>query len=198
MPPAKVLPGERYGKLTILRELERRMGERKVECLCDCGNTTVPFAANVRRGFTTSCGCFSTESHMTHGKTGSSEWRSWSSMKARCSNPNSPEWRNYGQRGIGYCDRWKSFKNFLNDMGERPSGMTLDRIDNNEGYSPENCRWATNETQHNNKRTNRRIPHDGESLTISQWARRKSIRPNTLLTRLNRGWTIDRALTTHP
>jgi hypothetical protein len=116
-------------------------------------------------------------------------------MMRRCRNANYPSFKDYGGRGIRICDRWSSYENFLSDMGARPIGTTLDRVDVNGNYCPENCRWATRRDQANNQRTSRRIKHDGRSLTIAQWSRETGIPRRTLSRRLQAGWPTSRALT---
>lgn len=114
---------------------------------------------------------------------------SWTGMKQRCSNPNDPSKKRYRDRGITYDTRWELFDNFLEDMGERPNGMTLDRIDNNKGYSKDNCRWATPITQMNNTSMNRFLEVDGIRLTHTQWSRRTGIPRNIISWRHNNGWS---------
>jgi hypothetical protein len=123
-------------------------------------------------------------------------YRIWRDMKSRCSNPNRKDYRYYGGRGIKVCERWLEFSNFLADMGERPEGLTLERKDNNLGYSKENCRWATRAEQNLNSRNNRNITYAGKTLCIRQWALNLGIREATIRNRLDRlGWSIDRTLT---
>jgi hypothetical protein len=104
--------------------------------------------------------------------------------------------RDYRDRGISVCERWQSFENFLADMGERPPGKTIDRIDNDRGYEPGNCRWATPTEQQNNKRTNHRLAFNGETLTVCEWADRVGVNRMTLFGRLRTGWSVEKALTT--
>jgi hypothetical protein len=128
---------------------------------------------------------------MTGGPTN----RSWKDMIQRCTNPRRINYANYGGRGITICDRWrKSFEAFLSDMGPRPDGTTLDRIDNDGNYEPGNCRWASKEEQSSNTRRSRFIEIGGERLTVSQWADRRRINRATLYSRIKAGWTIERAL----
>jgi hypothetical protein len=108
-------------------------------------------------------------------------------MKSRCFNQNTPEWKSYGGRGIGVCERWLKFGNFLADMGERPTAHSIDRIDNNSGYTPENCRWATRVQQANNKRSNINIAYQGVTKSLGQWAARLGINYGTLWTRYRAG-----------
>jgi hypothetical protein len=117
-------------------------------------------------------------------------------MRQRCLNPKYPRYADHGGRGIKVCDQWASFETFLSDMGERPEGMTLDRIDNDGPYSPENCRWATPSEQARNRRDNRLITLGGKAQCLAAWARELTIPEHVLRHRLNRGWSDDRALTT--
>ena len=123
---------------------------------------------------------------------------SWTSMKQRCDNKKSPDYHRYGGRGISYQDSWRLFNNFLADMGERPEGTTLDRIDNDKGYCKDNCRWAIIETQSNNKSSNVFITYDGETKTLMQWSRYTGIKYSLLQWRINKGWNMERVFTTKP
>lgn len=124
------------------------------------------------------------------------EFRAWWDMKHRCFNSDNPRWMDYGGRGITVCDRWKdSFRNFFQDMGKRPSSKhSLDRIDNDGNYTPENCRWATKTQQLRNTRRNIKYTYNGETLCISEWAERTGLLATTIFTRLKRGWPIEDAL----
>lgn len=110
-------------------------------------------------------------------------------MKARCYNKAAI---NYGGKGIKVCDRWMKFENFLEDMGERPRGLTIERIDSTKNYEPGNCRWATYGEQANNKSNNRLVTYKGKTLTAAQWARELGLRPKTVQQRLRRGWSMER------
>ena len=157
----------------------------------------------MKSGRTRSCGCFKIQStrerRSTHrhtaGRVVSRIYSIWNNMKRRCYNPKSPNYSYYGGRGITVCDSWHVFENFLADMGEPPSGMTLERIENNVGYCRENCRWATKSEQANNRRSNRILEFDGKSQTMAQWAEETGIKWDTLYNRLRSGWPIERVLT---
>lgn len=120
----------------------------------------------------------------------------WRGMLSRCRNPKSKDFPRYGGRGITVCDRWLQFVNFLADMGERPAGMSLERLDGAEGYSPENCTWATPTQQARNRRGNVCITHDGRTATVAEWAERTGLERKTLEYRIRVGWPAERALTT--
>lgn len=178
-------------------------GHRLWECVCTCGNTCVVAAYKLKSGHTRSCGCLQKETASeigkaaaTHGKTGSPEYYVWHGMKSRCYREDDPGYHRYGGRGITVCDRWlESFENFYADMGDKPSSeYSLDRIDVNGPYSPENCRWATVEQQANNKRSNVVLTSNGKSQTGAQWARELGIPLATLQWRLHNGWEVSRAL----
>jgi len=133
----------------------------------------------------------------THGRSHTAAYQLYRGMIERCRNPKAPNYHNYGGRGIRVCARWEKFEHFLADMGERPPGHTLDRIDNDGDYSKENCRWATNRVQHNNKRTNHPLTFNGRTQTIADWARELGISYYTLNSRVTiRGWSADKALST--
>jgi hypothetical protein len=163
----KIQSGDKYGKLTILKEVDSIVDSfgqtvRIFNCLCVCGNIKNIRMNAFRTGKTKSCGCqrkgITIESNKTHGLSKSSEYRSWYAMKARCSNPNYKNYNYWGGRGIKVCDRWlNSFENFIEDMGKKPANTSLDRINNDGNYEPNNCRWATKTEQQNNRRNNKLI-----------------------------------------
>ncbi len=158
------LTGRRFARLTVVRHVAPRNFKTQVECRCDCGNVVVVDAYNVQVGHSKSCGCLHVETgrsaglrsrvhghSLVNGKS-SRTYKSWSSMIARCHNENHVYFARYGGRGISVTKPWReSFEAFLNDMGERPSGMSLDRIDNRFGYVLSNCRWATAKQQQQNR-----------------------------------------------
>jgi len=144
----EIKQGDRYGRLRIVKEIEQKNKHRYIECECDCGNKTITTLNHLRRGLVKSCKC----NVIIHGQSKSKTYVSWRMMKQRCLNPNNRDYKDYGGRGITVCDRWMKFENFFADMGERPEGTTLDRIDVNGNYEPNNCRWATSDIQASNKR----------------------------------------------
>lgn len=168
--------GSVFGRLTVVAEAAERH-HRKVrwECLCVCGNKTTVLGTSLRCGETASCGCLFQEikgkQPITHGYSRTRTYHIWGGMRARATNPRAAAAHNYVERGIGCCDRWASFENFLADMGEAPEGLLLERRDNDGNYEPGNCYWATREQQNNNRRPCAHYTVDGVTLTPAQWAR---------------------------
>lgn len=134
--------------------------------------------------------------HERHGMRNTPTYRSWSAMRNRCEKPKDSMFYRYGGRGIKVCERWMSFPNFLDDMGERPEGMTLDRIDSDSDYSPENCTWATRKEQNRNKPNNRMLTIYGLTMCLAEWAEivAHETRYDTIKSRLNRGWSDKEAV----
>ncbi len=200
-----VKAGDRYGRLTVIREVKpqvRPCGRQKrmVACMCDCGTTRVVQLGHLRSGGSASCGCARDENFngFKHGYVGTPTYRVWQGMRKRCYNPENKSYHNYGGRGISVCDRWLTFENFLEDMGERPDGLTIERVDNNGDYEPGNCRWASRAEQSRNTRRNRLLTHGGETLCMKTWSERAGIDSNTIYRRLKRGWSIEDTLMTPP
>ena len=167
-----------------------------------CGESRERVVSQVRTGYIRSCNCQRKNNATKHGHAsngiGTPEYNAWSSMKKRCLNPSHASYKHYGGRGITVCERWMIFDNFLSDMGERKKGLSLDRIDNSRGYSPENCRWVDAKTQCNNKRTTTILTLRGKSMTISQWSAETGIKDCTISERIRRGWSVEKTLTTPP
>lgn len=123
-------------------------------------------------------------------------YRTWQGMKNRCSNPKDPYWHIYGGKGITVCQRWATFENFLADMGERPAGKSLDRINGNGNYEPGNCRWATQREQIANSSLSKQITHNGQTHNWAEWGRVLGLSTSAIGKRIARGWDAQRAVTT--
>ncbi len=194
---------KKYGKLTVIKRdyLFRKDGSKTADaawlCLCDCGKNKVIRGSSLISGKTKTCGCSTTDAVTTHGMSKTRTYSTWRSMRERCLSETNKSFHRYGGRGITVCDRWvKNFKTFVLDMGEKPTGMSLERINNDKGYSPDNCRWATKREQDRNKSTNRFIEHNGERLCVSDWAAKIGISHKTLHYRIVvSGWSHGKALT---
>jgi len=151
------LTGQRFIRLVvIIRATPDKSRKIRWWCICDCGNVTIVQSNNLKSGNTKSCGCLmrerAVETNTTHGMVDSLEYHSWAGMIQRCTNPNNTAYKNYGSRGISVCKKWMKFENFFADMGERPQTLTLERINNDLGYFPENCCWDTRIAQARNRR----------------------------------------------
>lgn len=194
------IEGQKFGRLLIVGYCGQAGNNRKWFALCDCGTLKIVLANSIIRGLTRSCGCLSLESSQTvnrrHGMSETKVYRCWKAMRSRCSNPNVERYAEYGGRGISVCKRWLVFENFLDDMGQPPSiEYSIDRIDRNGNYCPENCRWATIQEQNNNQRKNVFITLNGTSQTLAQWCRSLGLKYKTVHNRIHtKGWPADRAL----
>lgn len=206
MANAHDITGKRYGMLVAISraENERTVGGDPIVmwlCACDCGSSSTVRARNLTSGNTTSCGCRKRtfiRANKTHGMSRSRTYAIWNTMVQRCTNPGSTSYESYGGRGITVCEDWKRFDSFYADMGEAPDGLSIDRVDNSKGYSPENCRWATGIEQGGNKRNNKIVFHNGQSKTLTEWAREYGLSPALVRNRFNAlGWGIERCLTRH-
>jgi hypothetical protein len=191
------LVGKRFGRLFVKSDgkYERKNGHSFYYylCECSCGKTKEILGWNLSRGLTKSCGCLEREKKTTHGKSKTGAYASWYAMLTRCTNPKHPHYNHYSRLGV--CKRWLSFENFSEDMGERPKGKTLDRIDGEKGYSKKNCRWASQIEQVNNTNSNVILEFNGVKDTMANWSRNVGINYSTIKERLKRGWDVERALT---
>lgn len=198
------LTGQRCGKLVAIRSLGEGKN-RKVFwlCQCDCGKTVEVKVQLFREEKVQSCGCLNRQpitgsASFTHGHAPRSKvtrtYQTWQGMLQRCTNPLNPKFQDYGGRGITVCERWQTFENFLADMGIRPNGLSIDRINNDGNYEPGNCKWATRKEQMNNTRSNRWITFKGQTWRFREWAEQLGISETSLYRRLER-WAIEKALT---
>jgi len=191
--------GQRFGRLTV-KELISKKPIAKWICVCDCGNETQVWGGHLKSGVTRSCGCLLTDfnktSHKTHGMTKTRTYKSWRSMKMRCTLPSMPSYKNYAGKGIGFDESWNDFNKFYEDMGERPEGMTLDRIDSSKGYSKDNCRWATPAQQQANRKNCMHLTYNGVTQTAAEWSRSIGLTKAAVWQRIVKyGWTVEQALT---
>jgi hypothetical protein len=196
------LTGKTFHYLTALGIVERidRIRVNVWLCRCKCGNLTRVRAQELRTLGTKSCGCWDSEvtarRNRTHGMSKTPEHGIWESMRKRCTNPRSKDYLSYGGRGITVCKEWNDFAQFYRDMGPRPSSRhSIERLDNDKGYSPDNCIWASPMRQANNKRTSRLLTHAGRTQTLAQWSRETGMHYTRILARLKRGWSVAKALT---
>lgn len=206
-PLSKILNGvTRFGRLTVIGEgadYRSPAGQnvRRATFRCDCGKVAVLRISEVKQGLTVSCGCYHAEIMRPHGHAsggnGTPEYRTWTAMKYRCSNPRCKMWPDYGGRGIKVCDRWSaSFEAFLADMGPRPDGHSLDRIDNDGNYEPGNCRWASKREQAANRRSTVLVDHAGQSIPLKEACRQIGIRSRyaVIHSRMKRGESFEQAI----
>lgn len=207
MPPFRDLTGQRFGRLVVLHRVENRVfnnGYTKVQwrCLCDCGTELDVLSNAMLTGNTTSCGCFRSESvtahKTTHGMTHTRLYRIWGNMCNRCNNPKDKFYKDYGGRGIKVCDEWRhnstAFLEWAMANGYADD-LTIDRIDNDGDYCPENCRWATLKEQANNKRK-LTITYNGETHSTVEWAKITGLHLSTIHRRIKKGWTTEEVLKT--
>ena len=195
--------GRTFGRLEVLRLHERLQKEAYWFCKCACGTEKIVSGGSLRNG-AKSCGCVRIEASRrsavmlskTHGKSRSPLYRVWQSMKDRCLNQNCHAYSIYGGRGITICADWLDYLEFEKwaESNGYEKGLSLDRIDNDCGYSPANCRWADHVVQCNNKSNNRTLTHHGKTMTISQWSRELGIKKATLFSRVRQGLSADEIL----
>ena len=205
------LTGKTFGRLKVVKYLGRCYSAANTfrnfwGANCSCGLKDVPVqTADLNSGSIRSCGCLNDERRLercfVHGHSTRSEktptYYTWLAMRDRCHNKKRQGFKWYGGRGITICKRWSQFKNFLDDMGERPPNKTLDRIDNNSNYEKSNCRWATHKEQGRNSRRNHIVSFNGRDLPLVVWAEEYGVNASTLQTRLKqRKWSVKKALTT--
>jgi hypothetical protein len=201
------MTGQRFGRLVVVSRAESRNKRAMWNCVCDCGNKVVVAGKDMRDGKTKSCGCYHKEHYSTpprmtgsknpsykHGKSGSKLFGVWASIVQRCTNKNNKAFHMYGARGITVCKEWETDFQAFHDWAIAngyASGLSIDRINNNDGYSPDNCRWVCSLTQNNNKRSNILISRNGETHTLSEWARIKNLPYKAVLARYYRHGDTD-------
>lgn len=189
------LIGKRFGNLVVIdRSLQNsKSGNARWDCICDCGNKTTVIGSHLRNGHTKSCGCIKL-GEQSRGKSTERLYRIWTNMHKRCYNAKAHNYKWYGGIGITVCEAWHNYKTFekwANENGYNDN-LSIDRIDQQKHYSPDNCRWANQEEQANNRSNNRIIAYQGESYTISQFAKKYKLSYWTVTNRLRLGWDLDR------
>ena len=206
-PSVEIKEGARIGRLILLERVDKKdkNGFNRIcyRCQCDCGNVPIIKKSSLAHGRTYSCGCLKAEraktNHKTHGMTRTRTYRIYHAMMQRCYDKTQRAYPQYGGSGIEMCERWRgSFENFLEDMGECPSPRhSIDRIDNDKGYSPDNCRWATTSQQARNKRNTVLIKYCGEERPLADVADEIGMYYGTLYYRIfSYGWSVDKAINT--
>ena len=198
----KDLTGEKFNYLTVIEYVGQRNKRTMWRCRCDCGNEVIVDTNSLKSGNTTACGCRQSlgwGQNRTHGMSKTRIYSEWQCMKRRCLNENDTYYQNYGGRGITVCDKWlgdHGFENFYDwSMSNGyTDDLTIDRIDNDKGYSPDNCRWVDRFIQMNNQRGNRIIEHNGRKQTLTMWAREYGLKPRIVSSRLKYGWNFEDAL----
>lgn len=199
------LTGQKFGRLTVIERAPNKGKQTMWRCICSCSdkNICITRGADLKNGVIVSCGCkkreWITKNNITHGRKGTRLYNIWVSMKQRCHNPNSLNYRTYGAEGKIVCDEWlhdfQAFYNWSMANGYKYD-LTIERIDGTKGYSPENCKWATRKEQSNNTRRNFRVIYNGKEQTVKQLAEENNINYPKLLYRLNHNWSIEKALST--
>lgn len=203
MPAKKCLVGKVFGRLKVLCEATPYIGKhgRKAMrsfCVCTCGNYLIRRNQDITNGHGQSCGCFKGQWTITHGQARKCKrtktYSVWASMIQRITNPLSKQFCDYGGRGISVCYRWLNFENFYSDMGTKPEGMTIGRINNNGNYEPKNCRWETIKDQCRNKRNNRIITVCGITGCMADLAKHFGLKVSTVSNRLNKlQWSVEKS-----
>lgn len=187
--------GDRFGRLIVESVSHSSNSGVYWTCVCDCGKRVSVLRGNLISGNVASCGCLHRDTHTKHGKSKTREYTNWTNMKRRCLSPSHVKFPDYGGRGITLCDEWKNFDSFINDMGPAPTNKhTIDRINNDLGYTKENCRWASPKEQANNKRNNKLITAFGKTQTQAQWSRETGVSQQNIYSRLKRGFPPESAV----
>lgn len=196
MPKVYELIGKRFGRLIVTKRDGVIHGDRTAwECVCDCGLIARSSTSKLINGSKMSCGCLEAENQAsltTHGKYGTRAYRIWQNMKTRCLNAECEFFSFYGGRGITVCEKWMTFEGFYADMGDPPTNSTIDRSDNDLGYTKENCCWRTMKEQANNRSNNIDVTINDQTKTLKQWAEHFGIKYSTVYWRHRNGWTTDR------
>ena len=200
MAKLKDLTGQKFGRLTVISYYGVIKNHYYWNCICDCGKKCIVASTNLKSKRLESCGCLNKESvsirKTKHKKSNTKLYKIWHNMKLRCYNVKNLNYKNYGGRNITICNEWQKFENFYNwsITNGYNDNLSIDRINVNGNYEPNNCRWITIKEQQNNRRNNHLLTFNGKTQTVAQWSKELNI--SNLRMRLKRGWSIERALTT--
>lgn len=201
----KDLSGQRFGNLIAIKPIGKneKNGQTLWLCKCDCGNDHITTTTYLVTGDCKSCGCLNSKRFRKmitkHGMANTRIYNIWQNIKRRCRNKNHPRYKDYGKRGIDICNEWEDFNEFYQwaITNGYQDNLTIERIDNDKGYSPDNCRWITMNEQQFNKRTTHYLTYKGVTKTLTEWAKIKNMRVQTLASRINRfHWSVEKALET--
>ena len=197
------LTGQRFGRLTVIKRSGNKGKDSAWLCVCACGNEHIVSTTNLKNGHSTSCGCLKREyvrnKSLIHGQSNTHIYYIWATMIQRCTNPKCKPYEHYGARGITVCEEWRDFNNFYkwSISSGYQDGLSIERIDVDGNYSPQNCEWICRGDQQRNKRNNHLITYDGKTQTVSQWAEERKMPYWRLYARLTKShWSIEKALTT--
>ena len=192
------LTGQRFGRLTVQYRVDNGpRGETRWLCLCDCNNTVIVTTGKLRSGHTQSCGCMRDQSHLIHGETGTPLFLEWCGIRNRCNDSNNPY---YGARNISVCNEWNNdyiaFRDWSLEHGYK-EGLTIDRLNNDMGYEPDNCKWSTAKQQANNRRSNLYYEYNNEIHTLMEWCEILNLPYGTIYSRIHRdNYSFEQAITT--
>ena len=193
--------GSVFVRLTVVGDAPPKIKRyERVMCVCSCGRRRAVRVASLVSGITKSCGCLVPDTmrkrSTSHGMSATPTYQTWRAMIRRCHEATEPSFARYGARGIKVCERWRRFEAFVEDMGHKPEGLSLDRIDNNGDYAPHNCRWATPKQQQRNRRCTSKLSVAGETKSAAEWAERTGIPVGAIRNRMKAGWDANRIIST--
>ena len=191
------ITGKKYNMLTVVKRIENAGGMPRWLCKCDCGNFTKVRGSNLKSGVVKSCGCLLHRPTHTHNMSHTPLYRVWNGMKQRCNNPNTPSYKNYGGRGITVCDEWNNSFDAFYEWASKgyAENLTLERIDNEIGYCPENCRWIPKSEQAKNRRSVLKLQHNGETHSLAEWSKLLNVDYKLVHNRICKlGWTFEKAI----